>query len=284
MLCGYRVVAVVGVSVMWSAVALAQTPSSSQQQVLRESGDRSGDREASSFANSGGAQEQRPYLGIALEQVPEAFASQLPDLIKKEQGLLVTEVEKESPADQAGLQQHDILVSYDDQRLCCVEQLGRLLFSDEPGREVKLGVVREAQLMTRMITLGEETIPEQPKFEEEFEDPQMYDPQGYESQTSTSPRNENSEDEMGGSLLSVETGEGLGGVVLANQRDGNRRSGNWNSNWRRNNWRGYNYPYYYNYNYNYGYPRYRSNYPYWGGYPNYNRGTTLPWYWYSPFF
>jgi hypothetical protein len=245
------------------------------------------DREGARGEESDVSQERRPYLGVALEQVPEAFASQLPDLIKKEQGLLVTEVEEGSPADQAGLQRHDILVTYDDQRLCCVEQLGRLLFSDEPGREVKLGIVREAELMSRMLTLGDESIPEEPMFEENFEDPQMdYDPQGTSSPTFNSQSSLQSQGDSGGSLMSVETGEGLGEVVLANQRDGNRgnRNRNWNSNsnrWR-NNWRGYNYPYYYNYNY--GYPRYRYNYPYWGGYQYYNRGSRMPWYWYTPYF
>lgn len=96
-----------------------------------------------------------PYLGIAVEQLPDAFASQLPDLIKRGQGLIVVAVADDSPAKTAGIREHDILIRYDDQRLVCPEQLGRLLAGDEFGTTIEIGIVREARLDQVDVTLGE---------------------------------------------------------------------------------------------------------------------------------
>jgi hypothetical protein len=95
------------------------------------------------------------YLGVALEPVPPALVAQLPDVLSKEQGMLVAEVMPDSPAAKAGLKQFDVLVSYDDQKLFSPEQLTKLVRGDKPGRDVVLGIVRVGKLEKVKATLAE---------------------------------------------------------------------------------------------------------------------------------
>ena len=72
------------------------------------------------------------YLGVGVEAVPSALEKQLPTL--NNQGVLIAEVAKDSPAQHAGLKPYDILVSYDDHQLYSPEQLVKLVQNDKPGR------------------------------------------------------------------------------------------------------------------------------------------------------
>lgn len=98
-------------------------------------------------------------LGVIVDDLHPAFAAQLPDVVAAEQGVLVEGVGDHSPASRAGLKVHDILVTYDDQKLFSAEQLFKLIRADKPGREVKLGVVRNGKLETKVVTLGEHHEP-----------------------------------------------------------------------------------------------------------------------------
>ncbi len=101
------------------------------------------------------AGEKLAYLGVAIDPVPDALAAHLPGLVSRDQGLLVTQVSGDSPAAKAGVKEHDILVSYDDQKLFSAEQLTKLVRGDKPGREVTLSVVRSGKLEKLKATLGE---------------------------------------------------------------------------------------------------------------------------------
>lgn len=95
------------------------------------------------------------FLGLLVEDLPPAFASQLPAIVSREQGVLVVDVTPDSPASKSGLKPHDILLSYDDQKLFAAEQLIKLVHADKPGRKVTLEVVRAGKLQSDQVTLGE---------------------------------------------------------------------------------------------------------------------------------
>jgi hypothetical protein len=103
--------------------------------------------------------EKVPYLGVAIEPVPAALAAHLPGLVAKDQGLLAAEVAGDSPAAKAGIKEHDILVSYDDQKLFSGEQLTKLVRGDKPGREVTLGIVRAGKAEKVKVTIGDREMP-----------------------------------------------------------------------------------------------------------------------------
>jgi len=95
------------------------------------------------------------FLGVMVEELHPAFASHLPGSGVKGQGLMVEEVGPESPAAKAGIKTHDILLTFDDQKLFTPEQFIKLIHSDKPGREVAFGLIREGKSQTVKVKLGE---------------------------------------------------------------------------------------------------------------------------------
>src|SRR5689334_25424425 len=55
----------------------------------------------------------------------------------KDGGVLVEEVQPESPAEKAGLKRSDVLVEFDGERVRSTRQFGRLVQETPPGRTVK---------------------------------------------------------------------------------------------------------------------------------------------------
>lgn len=92
------------------------------------------------------------YLGVHVELVAPALRAQLdlPDGV----GLVVSYVEPGSPADQAGLQQHDVLNKLDEQLLVSPYQLKVLIRTHAPGDAVKLTALRKGRPTRLTATLG----------------------------------------------------------------------------------------------------------------------------------
>jgi len=99
--------------------------------------------------------EHRPYLGIGIEPLHAAMLRHLPQLLRDGRGIMVVDVHHDSPADKAGIKAHDIIVSYDDQKLYSPEQLSKLIRNDKAGREVKLGIIHEGKADDVTVTLGD---------------------------------------------------------------------------------------------------------------------------------
>jgi len=113
------------------------------------------DSDSSRRAEKVETREHRPYLGIGIEPLHAAMLRHLPQLLRDGRGIMVIDVHDDSPADKAGLKAHDIIVSYEDQKLYSPEQLTKLVRNDKPGREVKLGVIHDGKAEDVTITLGD---------------------------------------------------------------------------------------------------------------------------------
>jgi hypothetical protein len=74
-------------------------------------------------------------------------------------GLLVQHVVKDSPAEKAGIKQHDVLHKLDDQLLVNGEQLGALVRMHDAGDEVTITVIRGAKPTPIRVTVGEKQVP-----------------------------------------------------------------------------------------------------------------------------
>ena len=96
----------------------------------------------------------RPYMGLVVGPISPVLASHLPRTLPHGQGLVVTQVEKDSPAAKGGLKVHDILMCYGDQKLFSAVQLVGLVRQDKGGHEVSLSIVREGKPMTVKVSLG----------------------------------------------------------------------------------------------------------------------------------
>jgi len=94
--------------------------------------------------NTAGGEEKGTYLGVLISPVPEVLYDQLPQL-PLGQGVVVTHVLPDSPAAQAMLRRHDILLIYNDEKIRDSEHFARLIRADKPDRTVKLTLLRTGQ-------------------------------------------------------------------------------------------------------------------------------------------
>lgn len=98
----------------------------------------------------------RPYLGIGWQSITPAIARRYG--LPAEWGVYVAQVEPNSPAAKAGLQQGDIIVQFNDTPLNKEHNFINVLFDHQPGETVTLKVYRRQRLMEIQVTLGERRI------------------------------------------------------------------------------------------------------------------------------
>ena len=97
----------------------------------------------------------RPYLGITYLAVTAAqTASQLG---VNAYGVYVVEVVKGGPAEKAGLQAGDRIVSVDGTEIASKDDLGTLMQKHAAGDTLSITIAREGQMQTVNVTLGEKT-------------------------------------------------------------------------------------------------------------------------------
>jgi serine protease Do len=95
----------------------------------------------------------RGWLGVSIGPVTDEAAKELK--LKDTKGALVMEVVERSPADRAGLQQGDVIVSFDGKDVAGAADLPRLVGSTPIGKEVSLRVIREARPLDVKVTIRE---------------------------------------------------------------------------------------------------------------------------------
>ena len=97
----------------------------------------------------------RPYLGITYLAVTDAqTASQLG---ANAYGVYVVEVVKGGPAEKAGLQAGDRIVSVDGTEIASKDDLGTLMQKHAAGDTLSITIARDGQMQTVNVTLGEKT-------------------------------------------------------------------------------------------------------------------------------
>ena len=97
----------------------------------------------------------RPYLGITYLAVTDAqTASQLG---VNAYGVYVVEVVKGCPAEKAGLQAGDRIVSVDGTEIASKDDLGTLMQKHAAGDTLSITIARDGQMQTVNVTLGEKT-------------------------------------------------------------------------------------------------------------------------------
>jgi serine protease Do len=82
----------------------------------------------------------RGYLGVAMSEVDPSVADLFE--LKDESGVTVSEVRPGSPAEKAGFQGGDVIVTADGQAVAEPSKLRLMVSSKQPGESVKFGVVR----------------------------------------------------------------------------------------------------------------------------------------------
>lgn len=94
------------------------------------------------------------WLGVRIERPTEELRAQLPALARGT-GFVIETIERDGPAQAAGLQSHDVLWRLDDQLLINEAQLAVLLGLHQPGDVVRLDFYRGGKPMQSEVKLGE---------------------------------------------------------------------------------------------------------------------------------
>ncbi len=102
------------------------------------------------------SQKSVPYIGVMTREVSPELRAQF--ALPEGFGLIVDEVMPDSPAQRAGLKEHDILVKFEDQRLVSMEQLMLLTRSHHKGDSVTLTVITGGKETQTSVVLGEHLV------------------------------------------------------------------------------------------------------------------------------
>jgi len=94
------------------------------------------------------------WLGISIEELSEKLREKL-DIDADIEGIFVTEVHEDSPADEAGIKDHDIVISIDGEKGGDLKGFIKLVQSKEPGTKVDVQVYRDGKMKTMTATLAE---------------------------------------------------------------------------------------------------------------------------------
>ncbi len=94
----------------------------------------------------------RGFLGVSLQPVDKDIAEAFH--LNKQEGVLVSEVLKDSPADKAGVKQGDVIVECNGAPIKSLGSFRNEVSLIVPGKKVTLKVNRNGQIITVPVTLG----------------------------------------------------------------------------------------------------------------------------------
>lgn len=94
-----------------------------------------------------------PYLGVQVENIGRQLGEYFG--IKDGEGILIKSVEKNSPAEKAGLKAGDVIVRADNERVSDRSDLRRILANHRKGGKVAIGIIRDRREQTITVDIPE---------------------------------------------------------------------------------------------------------------------------------
>lgn len=93
------------------------------------------------------------YLGIKMQELDSDLRKGLD--LKVKNGVLVSEVVEGSPAEEAGIEDGDVIVSFDGKKVASAKELSELVAETDVGKKVKVKVSRDNRSKTLNVVVGE---------------------------------------------------------------------------------------------------------------------------------
>lgn len=121
----------------------------------------------------------RGWLGIQIQDMNENLAKGL-KLKENNKGIIVSDVVKDSPAERYGLKRYDVIVSLNGNEVTDVNSFRNTIASTEPGKTVKIGVMRDGKVENLEIKLSEIANTKKAAKEEENSKPMNSEKLGFE--------------------------------------------------------------------------------------------------------
>jgi serine protease Do len=95
----------------------------------------------------------RGWLGLGIQEVTPQLAQAFG--LKDKKGALVSQVAQDGPADKGGIQQGDVIVTFDGKEVADAQELPRLVASTPVGKSVTLKVARNGGFVDRTVKIGQ---------------------------------------------------------------------------------------------------------------------------------
>ena len=96
---------------------------------------------------------RRGWLGVSVHRVTPELAESFG--LATPYGAVVTRIEEGGPAEEAGLQQGDLVLTFDGRRVPDSRSFPRMVAQSGIGREVEIEIIRRDRRMTLDVTVGE---------------------------------------------------------------------------------------------------------------------------------
>ena len=96
---------------------------------------------------------QRGWLGVTLQDIDSEIAEKLD--MDNDDGVLINEVLADSPAEEAGLQDGDIIIEFDGRKVLDYKALTKAVRRSSPGQKVEVKVLRDGKKKKFDVELGE---------------------------------------------------------------------------------------------------------------------------------
>ena len=140
---GWKVAAVIGLGVVLAALAGAGITLRAQQ----------GSNRVVVAPNVQVLLQEGPQIGVAIREVTQEDVTRLK--LPSQEGVIVDEVNKDSPAEKGGIKAGDAIVEFDGQKVRSLRQLTRLVRETPAGRSVRVAVIRDGR-RTELSVVPEE--------------------------------------------------------------------------------------------------------------------------------
>ncbi len=99
-------------------------------------------------------QQQIKWLGVSLVPLSPAMKNQLGNVIGADEGVMIREVQQNSPAAASGLQTYDILLAFDGNKVGSAKQVYDLVQQSKQEQQVKLDIIRQGDKKSIDVKIG----------------------------------------------------------------------------------------------------------------------------------
>ena len=95
---------------------------------------------------------KKGWLGVYIQDITGDLKEAMD--LKSKRGVLIRDVVEDSPADEAGIKQEDVIIIFDGKKVRDSSHLTRLIRDSSPGEKVKLKILRDDKEKTITVILG----------------------------------------------------------------------------------------------------------------------------------
>lgn len=93
------------------------------------------------------------WMGVYVQEISKEIKEAMD--LKSEEGVLIRDVVEDSPAEKAGIEKRDVILTFGGEKVLDTERFVRMVKRTSPGDELKLLILRDGKEKTLTITIGE---------------------------------------------------------------------------------------------------------------------------------